>query len=160
MSLKIIIFLVLLLTPPYGWVGLFLWLVWHAACEDMKKQKEKSPHAPATPSAPAPAAKAEPELLTAKVDNGRCDLYSLSTGCYVRSLGSDVVQACAGRDYVAVVTRQGYADIYNAATGCYVRRQSTEAVSAQIQGDDIAITDKNGRVSIYNLLNGVFRRHL
>lgn len=160
MSLKIIIFLVLLLTPPYGWVGLFLWLVWHATCEDMKKQKEKSPHAPAKVSAPAPAAKAEPELLTAKVDNGRCDLYSLSTGCYVRSLGSDVVQACAGRDYVAVVTRQGYADIYNAATGCYVRRQSSEAVSAQIQGDDIAITDKNGRVSIYNLLNGVFRRHL
>lgn len=160
MFLKIIIFLVLLLTPPYGWVGLFLWLVWHATCEDMKKQKEKAPHAPATPSAPAPAAKAEPELLTAKVDNGRCDLYSLSTGCYVRSLGSDVVQACAGRDYVAVVTRQGYADIYNAATGCYVRRQSSEAVSAQIQGDDIAITDKNGRVSIYNLPNGVFRRYL
>lgn len=160
MLLKIIIFLVLLLTPPYGWVGLFLWLVWHATCEEMKKQKGKAPDAPAKVSAPAPAAKAEPELLTAKVTNGRCDLYTLSSGCYVRSLGSDVVQACAGRDYVALVTGQGYVDIYGTSSGCYIRRLSSDAVSAQIQGDDIAITDRSGRVHIYDLASGSYRRCL
>lgn len=164
MSFKIIIFIILLVTPPYGWVGLFLWLVWHATCEDLKKQKEKAPQAPAAPADPAPAAKVasepEPELLMAKVNNGRCDLYNCSDGAYVRSLGSDVVQASTGRDYVAIVTQQGYADIYNASTGSYVRRQSSDAVSAQIQGDDIAITDKNGRVNLYNLPNGSYRRTL
>lgn len=161
MSLKIIIFIILLVTPPYGWVGLFLWLVWHATCEDLKKKKAEAQHASA---APTPAAKAEPEpepeLLMAKVSNGRCDLYRVSDGAYVRSHGSDVVQASTGRDYVAVVTRDGYADIYNASTGSYVRRQSSDAVSAQIQGDDIAITDKHGRVNLYNLPNGSYRRTL
>lgn len=152
MFLKIIIFIVLLVTPPYGWVGLFLWLVWSSARRSMKEQKEKALH--------APASKAEPELLTAKVANGRCELYSLSSGSYVRSLGSDVVQACVGRDYVAIINQRGEVDIYSAATGSYVRRQSSEAVSAQIQGDDIAVTDTNGRVSIYNLPNGSFRRYL
>lgn len=160
MLLKIIIFLILLLTPPYGWVGLFLWLVWRATCEDMKRKKEKAQNAPFPPASPTPAAKEEPELLTAKVANGRCDLYSLSTGSYVRSLGSDVAQACAGRDYVAIVTRQGAVDIYSADSGCYIRRQSSDGVSAQIQGDDIAITDKNGCVTIYELPTGIYRRSL
>lgn len=160
MFLKIIIFLVLLLTPPYGWVGLFLWLVWHATCEEMKKKKEAATEAPAAASASASAGKQEPELLTAKVCNGHCELYSLATGSYVRSLGSEVVQACAGRDYVAIVTRQGDVDIYTASSGSYVRRQCSGAVSAQIQGDDIAITDKNGRVSIYDLPGGFYRRCL
>lgn len=167
MLLKIIIFLVLLLTPPYGWVGLFLWLVWHATCEEMKKDKEKAKNAPASSasassssSSSSSASVREPELLTAKVNNGHCELYSLSSGAYVRCLGSDVVHACAGRDYVAIVTGQGYVDIYDASSGSYIRRQSSEGVSAQIQGDDIAVTDKNGRVAIYNLPNGFFRRYL
>lgn len=160
MFLKIIIFIVLLLTPPYGWVGLFLWAVWHATCADMKKKKEKANDTPAGTPVSASVAKPEPELLTAKVSNGRCELYSLSSGSYVRSLGSDVVQACVGRDYVAIVTGRGEVDIYSASTGSYVRRQSSDAVSAQIQGDDIAVTDKNGRVSVYNLPNGSYRRSL
>lgn len=160
MSFKIILFLILLLTPPYGWVGLFLWLVWHATCESMKADKEKpSTASPASPPSVS-ADKQEPELLTAKVVSGRCDLYSLSTGTYVRSLGSDVVQACAGRDYVALVTRRGETEIYSASTGGYIRRLSSNAVSAQIQGDDIAITDQNGRVSIYNISNGSYLRSL
>lgn len=159
MALKIIIFLVLLLTPPYGWVGLFLWLVWHSICREMKKKQAGNAPAATTPSTSS-ATEREPELLTAKVANGHCELYTLSSGCYVRSLGSDVVQACAGRDYVSIVTRWGEVDIYSADTGCYIRRQSSDAVSAQIQGDDIAITDKNGRVTIYDLRNGSYRRCL
>lgn len=158
MSLKIIIFLILLLTPPYGWVGLFLWLIWHSTRESMKTAEGKPAAAASSSSAAAPMR--EPELLTVKVANGRCDLYSLSSGSYVRSLGSDVVQACAGRDYVAIVTRRGDVDIYNAATGSYIRRQSSDGVSAQIQGDDVAITDKNGRVTIYDLPSGSYRRCL
>lgn len=155
MLLKIIIFIVLLLTPPYGWVGLFLWFVWSSARASMKADKEKTGAYPA-----ASAAKHEPELLTAKVNNGCCELYALSSGSYVRTLGSDVVQACAGRDYVALVTRQGHVDIYHADSGSYARSLSSDAVSAQIQGDDVAITDTNGRVSVYRLSDGSYRRTL
>lgn len=158
MLLKIIIFIILLVTPPYGWVGLLLWLVWSSARASMKEQKEKEKTASVKQS--ASAVPAEPELLTAKVNNGCCDLYSVSTGSYVRRVGSDVVQACTGRDYAAVVTRQGYVDIYTASSGSYVRRLGSEAVSAQIQGDDIAITDKNGRVTLYNISNGSYIRCL
>ena len=160
MLFKIIIFIILLLTPPYGWVGLFLWFCWHATRETMKADKGKSPSSTTASSSSAAADKREPELLTVKVVNGHCELYSLSSGSYVRSLGSDVVQASAGRDYVAIVTRQGDVDIYSSASGCYIRRQSSDGVSAQIQGDDIAITDKNGRVTIYNLPSGSYLRSL
>lgn len=152
MFLKIIIFIILLLTPPYGWVGLFLWAVWCSTREELKKKKEKAEN--------EPTAKGEPELLTAKVSNGGCDLYKGSNGSYVRRVGSDVVQACTGGEYVAVVTRQGYVDIYIAATGAYVRRLGSDAVSSQIQGEDIAITDKNGRVNLYNIRSGSYRRSL
>lgn len=160
MFLKIIIFIILLVTPPYGWVGLFLWSVWHATCEDLKKKKEKANNVPSKSSSFTSAAQAEPELLTAKVSDGCCDLYKASDGSYVRRVGTDVVQACTGGDYVAVVTQQGYVDIYTTATGSYVRRLSSEAVSAQIQGDDIAITDKSGRVHLYHIPNGSYRRSL
>lgn len=103
---------------------------------------------------------ADAEMLVVKVNNGRCELYSASTGSYRRSFGSNVVQASVSGDNVAVVTQSGRVEIYTASTGSYRRSFGSDAVSAQIQGDDVAVTKKNGRIEIYTVSTGSYRRSL
>lgn len=156
--LKFIIIIVLLCLPPYGWIALFIWGA--IAMGGNKKEETRS----AAPSAPQPPAteerKPEYEPVNIKVNNGRCDVYSAANGCYLRSVGSDVVQASVGGNYLAVVNQSGCLDIYQASTGCYIRRMSNDAVNAQIQGEDVAITNKSGRTDIYDVTTGCYKRML
>lgn len=153
---KFLIILVLLCLPPYGWIAL---LIWAAIAMGGGKKKEGCRSSSSAPSAPAEH-KPECELVNIKVNNGRCDVYSAATGAYLRSVGSGVVQASVGGNYIAVVNTNGCLDIYQAATGCYIRRMSNDAVSAQIQGDDVAITNKSGRTDIYDVATGCYKRML
>lgn len=157
---KFLIILILLCLPPYGWIALLIWAA--IAMGGSKKEEGRRSSGPA-PSAPPPAPaehKPEYEPVNIKVNNGRCDVYSAATGAYLRSVGSDAVQASVGGNYIAVVSKNGCSDIYQAATGCYIRRMSNDAVSAQIQGDDVAITNKSGRTDIYDVATGCYKRML
>lgn len=117
------------------------------------------PMMPAENGAAAPAVlQANAEMLVVKVNNGRCELYSASNGCYRRSFGSNVVQASISGDNVALVTKSGRVEIYTASTGCYRRSFGSDAVTAMIQGDEVAVTKKNGRVEIYTVSTGCFQR--
>ena len=159
--IKVIIAIVLLCTPPYGWVALLIWM--GIACGSKKDAGGSTAAA-----APAPARQThqeerepEPELLTAKVNGGRCELYSVSSGAYKRYVGSNIAQASVGGDYVAAVTRDGRVEIYQASTGAYKRYVGHfDAVSAQVQGDDVAVTTQSGRVEIYDITNGAYKRHI
>lgn len=157
--IKVIIAIVLLCTPPYGWVALLIWM--GIACGSKKDGSTAA--AASAPARRTPREEREPEpepeLLTAKVNGGRCELYSVSSGAYKRYVGSNIVQASVGGDYVAAVTRDGRVEIYQASTGAYKRYVGHfDAVSAQVQGDDVAVTTQSGRVEIYDITNGAYRR--
>lgn len=157
--IKIIIAIVLLCTPPYGWVALLIWM--GIACGTKKDGSGSTSAAASSPARQAAPAEREPEieLLTAKVNSGRCELFSVSTGAYKRYVGSNIVQASVGGDYVAAVTRDGRVEIYQASTGAYKRYVGHfDAVSAQVQGNDVAVTTLSGRVEIYDITNGAYRR--
>lgn len=159
MLLKILIAIILLCCPPYGWLILFLWFCIATARSD-KKGKAESGNASATvPPAPATPPQ-EPTPMAVKIEQGSCSIYNISTGAYIRRIGSDAVQASISGDYVAVVDRSGNVTVYRASTGAYIRRLGGDVVSAQIQGDEVALTDKNGRITIYRVSNGAYIRSI
>lgn len=80
------------------------------------------PLTPAGDGAAVPAVlQADAEMLVVKVNNGRCELYSASTGSYRRSFGSDAVSAQIQGDDVAVTKKNGRIEIYTVSTGSYRR---------------------------------------
>lgn len=98
------------------------------------------------------------EMLVVKVNKGRCELYSASTGGFRRSFGSNIIQATVSGDNVAAVTEKGRVEIYRASTGGFQRSFGSNAVSAQIQGDEVAVSTTKGRVEIYRVSTGGFQR--
>lgn len=141
--LKILIGIILLCTPPYGWLAL---LVWFAFAEAAKKPKKENGDS------------GDIEAMAVKVNNGRCEIFKVSSGAYLRTVGSDVVQASISGNHVAAVTRQGRVEIYDASSGSYRRALGNDAVNAQIQGDEVAITTQSGRVELYRVSNGAYLR--
>lgn len=108
-------------------------------------------------SAPA-VLSSDNEMLVVKVNKGRCELYSASTGGFRRSFGSNIVQASISGDNVAAVTEKGRVEIYRASTGGFLRSFGSNAVSVQIQGDEAAVATAKGRVEIYRVSTGGFQR--
>lgn len=157
---KFLIILILLCLPPYGWIALLIWAAIAMGGDKKEEGRRSSGSAPSAPP-PAPAEhKPEYEPVNIKVNNGRCDVYSAATGGYRYFVGSDVVQASVGGDFIATVNKSGRVDIYRVSTGCYLFMITTDAVSAQIQGDDVAITNKSGRTDIYDVATGCYKRML
>lgn len=159
--LKFIIIVILLCCPPYGWVALFLWFCFKAAAaEQKKKDQAPAPQAqPRTAEPPKQVPEQEEELMTVKVANGRCELYRIPSGSFVRWVGSDIVQASCGGKYLAAVNRQGRVEIYDAPTGAFRRWVGNgDAVNAQVQGDTVAVATTSGRTELYDLDSGAFRR--
>lgn len=112
-----------------------------------------------SPVEPAPTVlSSDNEMLVVKVNKGRCELYSASTGGFRRSFGSNIVQATISGDNVAAVTEKGRVEIYRASTGGFQRSFGNNAVSAQIQGDEVAVSTTKGRVEIYRASTGGFQR--
>lgn len=109
--------------------------------------------------APAPIVlSSDIEMLVVKVNKGRCELYSASTGGFRRSFGSNIVQASVSGDNVAAVNQKGRVEIYRASTGSFLRSFGNNAVSAQVQGDEVAVSTTKGRVEIYRTSTGGFQR--
>lgn len=162
--LKFLLIIVLLCCPPYGWVALFLWFCFAEAAKTPKKKAEMQKDTPAAPVSSSPAAPADeqtaPVPMAVKVEHETCNIYAVSTGAYIRGVGSHIVQASVSGDFVAAVDRRGDTHIYQVSTGAYMRQLGRHVVNAQIQGDEVALTDKDGRVEIYRVSTGAYLRSL
>ena len=96
--------------------------------------------------------------ILVKLNNGRAEVYTVS-GSYVRTLGSDVVQASTNGQEVALLRQNGRVELYS-RSGSYMRTiGSGDVVGVQLSGDSVALTKKNGRVEIYGI-DGSYRRTL
>lgn len=163
MLLKIIIAIVLLFTPPWGWVALFVWAV--VASGGAKSKEGGSSSSSSSSEAPRPAAPSVPEKpafepMVVKVESGFCNVYLAKSGAFVRNFGPNVVQASISGDYVAVVYQNGQAEIRCASNGAYLRSYGPDVVNAQMMGDNVSVTFKNGRVDLYCAATGAYIRSL